>query len=148
VESMLIEPVYKKIFYISILVSIVFPAIVSLAIFVKERSMKEIKLLLLVLTQIPIVFGVAMFTQFVFPVGWVVDLQSVFGLFASVVIVYMSLRFEKTISMMKGLKYLDWIVFAAGFAVLLTPLKGFGLSLLVGLFLKNIIYSHVFKSLV
>lgn len=141
--SISIQPTNKNLFLYVILASVLLPFVISLTMFVKSKSVKEF-ILLIVLSQIIVTFGIAMFTQFIFkPVGWIIDMQTIFGLLASVVIVQITVRFNKTFSRIKRLKYLDWIVFMVGFMILFTPFKGFGLSLFLGLLLKMVIYQPV-----
>lgn len=146
-SSVSIEPIYRNDFYTILTASVVLALVVPFLSFAKSKSLRDLSLLL-VITQVPITFGVAMLTQIIFPSGatWVFDILATVGLLASMFISQISIRFGQKIVQMKTIRWLDWIVFLISFATMLSPFKGIGLSLFVGLVLKVLFYQALVKT--
>lgn len=145
VDREFVEPKYKNVFYYLIFSSFFSSLLFPLILFIKNKNKNELKLSI-VLTQIPIIFGIALITQNVFPIGWIIDIYTSLGIVLSSILMQLRMRFDKRILQKKLLKYFDWIIFIIGFLTLFTFLKSLGLVLLISIILKSFIYHPLLRN--
>ncbi len=139
-----VDPTNRNAFYYTLAATLALPILFFLVMYVRTKSVKE-SAALISLAQMPITLGAAAFTQMAFPVSWVVDLPTAMGIFVSLFAVLSTSRFSGALLKNGVSRHADIIVFLVGFVVLFTPLKGLGLSLLVGWFLKVTAFGSMIK---
>jgi len=93
-------------------------------------------------STILLVLGFAGWSQQILAVGWIIDLYSVLGLIALVVLswidcLFVCKRFLEREVRLEKVRQIVWLVsIGVGFVTLFTPWKGFGLGMLMGTFIE------------
>jgi len=131
----------KEIIFVGVLLTL--SAVVILNLLLNFTRHKKIKLgiysSLLVLAEFVCAVGAIAISQRVFTYGWIVDTPSIVGL---IVLIGSGFEFAFSLSNRASKKFLNFFeigIFCFSFLMLFTSWKGFGLTIIVGMIIRNLI---------